>query len=50
MENQINNKQNKEVEVHSEENLKSKVLEIIESGKIKPTTRLYFSCIKPTLG
>ena len=55
MENQINNKQNnKEIGVQggesvkvpntlNVENLKSKVLDLIEREKIKPKTRLYFS-------
>jgi hypothetical protein len=45
MENQINNKQNIDVK----EDLKSKVLELIERDKIKPTTKLYFSIKDKTL-
>jgi hypothetical protein len=53
MENKINNKQsNKEVEAEemkgvgelsNNENLKSKILELIERDKIKPTSKIYFS-------
>lgn len=43
MENQINNNQNNVGSEMNEENLKSKVLELIEREKIKPTTKLYFS-------
>jgi hypothetical protein len=49
MENQINNNQNKTAGVVPEENLKSKVLELIEKEKIKPTTKLYFSIKDKTL-
>jgi len=44
MENQINNQQNKDAKnMQNEENLKSKVLELIDRGKIKPKTKIYFS-------
>ena len=49
MENQINNKQNTDVKTNHEEDLKSKVLELIERDKIKPKTKLYFSIKDKTL-
>lgn len=49
MENQINNIQNKETEISRDENLKSKIFELIERDKIKPKTRLYFSIKDKTL-
>jgi len=56
MEKQINNIQNNkdagfkyEEKTNHEENLKSKVLELIEKDKIKPTKKMYFSIKDKTL-
>ncbi len=43
MEKEINNIQNKDADINREENLKSKVLELIERDKIRPTKKVYFS-------